>query len=142
MTTTAVVFIGLIALATVVMAAVQVGLILVAVRLGKQVEALGNRLEVEVRPLIANATAVSSHAARVSELAVSQMERADHLFADVADRIERTTRLVQGTLLAPAREGRALLAAVGAVIGAVREGRSARSADPRAADDDDPLFIG
>jgi hypothetical protein len=138
---TVVVFVGLIALATLVTAAVQVALVVAVLRLGRRLQALGEQVEHELQPLIANATAVSSHAARLSELAVSQVERTDRLFADLAARIEQTTRLVQGTLLAPAREGRALLAAVGAVIGAVREAAAARSA-AAPVDDDDPLFIG
>jgi hypothetical protein len=138
--TTVVVFVGLIAFATLVIAAIQVGLILVMVRLAKRVETIGTRFEEDVRPLVANATVVSANAARVSELAVAQVERADRLFSDVAHRIDDTTRLVQGTLFAPAREGRALLAAIGAAIGVVREGRQSRAA--AAMDDDDPLFIG
>ncbi len=142
MTTTAVVFVGLIAVATLVTAAVQVGLIVVVMRLATRLEAIGSLFETEIRPLVANATTVSSQAARVGELAVAQMERADRLLTDVARRIDDTTRLVQGTLLAPAREGRALLAALGAVVGALRDGRRARSAAAAAGEDDDPLFIG
>jgi hypothetical protein len=140
--TTAVVFIGLIAAATLVIAAVQVGLVVVVLRLGRQLEALGSRIEEDIQPLIVNATIVSANAARVSELAASQIERADHLFATVAGRIDDATRRIHGTLLAPAREGRALLAAIGAVIAAVRDGRHARSGSPVQVDDDDPLFIG
>jgi hypothetical protein len=139
--TTAIVLLGVIALATLVMASIQVGLVIVAARLGRQIQELGTKLEQDIRPLVANATAVTANAARVSELAVTQVERADRIFADVTQRIDDTSRVIQGAMLAPAREGRALLAAIGAALGAVREARNSRT---RAfgVDDDDPLFIG
>jgi hypothetical protein len=139
--TTAVVLLGVIAVATLVMASIQVGLVIVALRLGRQIQELGAKLEQDIRPLVANATAITANAARVSELAVTQVERADRMFADVSQRIDDTSRVIQGVMLAPAREGRALLAAIGAAIGAVRETRNSR-ARTLGVDDDDPLFIG
>jgi hypothetical protein len=64
----------------------------------------------------------------------------DRLFGDLAHRVDDATRLVQSTLLAPLREGRALLAAVGAALGAMRDMRPIRE-EPLPADDD-ALFIG
>jgi hypothetical protein len=139
--TAAVVFLGIIAVATLVTAAIQVLHTIALAHLAKRIEAVADSIDKEIRPLVANATVVAGNAARVSELAVAQMERADRLFADVAHRIDDTARLVQGAFLAPAREGRALLAALGAAFGAVREGSRAR-AGSAAADEDDPLFIG
>ncbi len=139
MSTTAVVFLGVIAAATLVTAVGQVLNAIVMARVARRIESAVDTIQQDLGPLIANATAVAANAARVSEVAVGQIERADRLFADLAERVSETTRLVQGTFLAPAREGRALLAALGAAIGAVRDGRRARSA---AIDDDDPLFIG
>lgn len=141
MSTTAVVLLGCIAAATVVMAVIQVGLVVVAVRLGRKVQELGARIEQDVKPLVANATLVSANAVRATELAVAQVERADRLFSDVARRVDETSRVLQSTILTPAREGRALLAAIGAAIGAVRQGRRAPES-PAMADEDDPLFIG
>jgi hypothetical protein len=139
--TTEVVFMGVIAVATLVIAGVQVGVILVVWRLGRRLEGLADQVERDIKPLVANATAVSANALRASELTVAQIERVDRLFADVAHRVDETTRMIQGTLLAPARQGRALLAAIGAAIGVVRDARYERAA-ARVGDDDDPLFIG
>jgi hypothetical protein len=139
-TATADVLLGLIAVATLAMAAVQIGLVILAVRLARQVQDLRASLDGEIRPLIVNLSAASQNVARATELAVTQIQRVDRLFGDLAHRLDDATRLVQSTLLAPLREGRALLAAVGAALGAMREMRPAR--DEPLPSDDDPLFIG
>lgn len=140
MSTTAEVLLGLIAVATLAMAAVQVGLVIVAVRLARQVQDLRASFDGEIRPLILNLSAASNNVVRATELAVTQIQRVDRLFGDLAHRLDDATRLVQSTLLAPLREGRALLAAVGAALGAMRDIRPIRE-EPLPADDD-PLFIG
>ncbi len=141
MSTTAVVLLGVIAVATLVMASIQVAVVVMGARLARQVQELGTKLERDIRPLVASATEVAGNAARASELAVAQVERADRVFSDLLLRIDETSRFVRGAILAPAREGRALLAAFGAVVGAVREGQRERPRGP-ALDEDDPLFIG
>jgi hypothetical protein len=138
--TTAEVLLGLIALATLAMAAVQVGLVIVAVRLARQVQDLRASLDGEIRPLILNLSAASNNVVQATELAVAQIQRVDRLFGDLAHRLDDATRLVQATLLAPLREGRALLAAVGAALGAMTDMRPVRE-EPLLTDDD-PLFIG
>ncbi len=140
MSTTAEVLLGLIAVATLAMAAVQVGLVIVALRLARQVQDLRASLDGEIRPLILNLSAASLNVARATELAVTQAQRVDRLFGDLVHRVDDATRLVQSTLIAPLREGRALLAAVGAALGAMRDMRPARE-EPLPSDDD-PLFIG
>lgn len=52
------VFLGVIAVATLVMAVVQVLVISQAARLGKQVERLARQVEEEIRPLLANLAAL------------------------------------------------------------------------------------
>jgi hypothetical protein len=139
--TTAVVLLGVIAAATLVMACVQVALIVLGARLARQVQVLGDRIERDIQPLIDGATIVAGNAARASELALGQIERADRALTDLAQRIDDTSRMVRGAVLAPAREGRALLAAIGAAIGVVREAQRPRPRGP-SLDEDDPLFIG
>src|SRR2546429_662540 len=68
------------------------------------------------------------------------VERADKLFADLSVRIDDTLNLVQASVIAPAREGRALLSAFRAAFHAVRELRQARARQARS-DDEDALFI-
>jgi hypothetical protein len=138
--TTAEVLLGLIAVATLVMAAVQVGLVIVAVRLTRQVQDLRASLDGEIRPLIVNLSAATDNVVRATELAVAQVQRVDRLFGDLVHRLDDATRVVQSTLLAPLREGRALLAAFGAALGAMRDVRPTR--EEALPTDDDPLFIG
>jgi hypothetical protein len=139
--TTAVVLLGVIAVATLVMASVQVALVIVGTRLARQVQDLGTRIERDLQPLVDGATIVAGNAARASELALLQIERADRALSDLTQRIDDTTRLVRGAVSAPAREGRALMAAIGAALGVVRDAQRPRPRGP-ALDEDDPLFIG
>lgn len=140
MTTSAQVFLGLIALATLVMAALQVGAVVFATRLAKRVEQLTDRIEHDIKPLLANLTQASEHAAHASSLAAQQVERADRLFADTANRIDETFALVQAAVVAPAREGRAIVSGVRAAIAAFRELRAARARSRM--EEEDALFIG
>lgn len=138
--TTGYVFLGVIALATLVMASIQVGAILMGARLAKRVDRLADQVEHEIKPLLANLTEVSQNAVRASSLAVEQVERADKMFANVATRVDETFTLVQTAIVAPAREGRAIVSAVRAAAAAFREMRAARK---RArAEEEDALFIG
>ena len=135
------VLLGVIAAATVVMAVVQLWLFVVAGRLSQRIEELSTRIEKDIRPLLASASAVADNAARASALAVAQVERADRLFQDLSKRVDETMAIVQHGLLAPAREGRALLAAVTAAVGTFRELRANRSR-MQAVDEEESLFIG
>jgi hypothetical protein len=139
------IFLGIIALATLVMAAVQVLIISYAARLGRQVERLTRQVEDDIKPLLANLTAVSRDATRASSLAIAQIERVDHLVADVMRRVDETVTIVQQLIIAPAREGRAVLSAVAAVIAAFRGftgGDERRGPRSSRVEDEDPLFIG
>ena len=140
MTTSADVFLGVIALATLVMATIQVGAIVFAVRLAKRVDRLANQVEHEIKPLIANLAEVSQNAVRASALAAAQVERADQLFATVTRRVDDTFTLVQAAIVGPAREGRAILSAVRATFAAFRELRASRKRSRM--EDEDALFIG
>jgi predicted PurR-regulated permease PerM len=139
-TTSAEVFLGVIALATLVMAAIQVGAIVFAARLAKRVDRLANQVEHEIKPLLTNLAEVSQNAVRASSLAVAQVERADQLFTTVTRRVDETFTLVQAAIITPVREGRAILTAVRATVAAFRELRAARKRSRM--EDEDALFIG
>ena len=133
-------FLGVIAVATFVMACIQVGIIVFALRLAKRVDAMANTVEREIKPLLASVNDVSQNAARVSSLAAAQMERADQLFATVTRRVDETFTLLQTAIIEPAREGRAIATGIRAAVAAFRQLRAARARTR--IDDEDALFIG
>ncbi len=146
---TGVVFLGIIALATVVMAGIQVGIIVFALRVARRVEALANQVQHEITPLVANLTEVSQNAVRASSLAATQVERVDRLFADLTRRVDETFALLQSSIVGPAREGRAIVTPIRegrALVTALRVGllafRELRAARRRSTEDEDALFIG
>ena len=141
MTTKTEIFLGIIALATVTMAIVQVGIIVVAGMLARRLSRLADQVEQEIKPIFGHLNAIGRDAARATALATAQVERADRLFGDVAARIEQTLNTVQASLGAPAREGRAIFSAFRAGLQVIRELR--RNARPRQgrSEDDNALFI-
>jgi hypothetical protein len=138
-----VVFLGIIALAVSVMALIQVGVIVFGARLAKRVEQMAVQIDREIKPLLVNLNVVGQEAARAAELAAAQVERVDQLFAQVAGRVEETAATLQSAIIAPAREGLALVHGVKAAFAALREIRAASGpAGGAIHDEEDPLFIG
>jgi hypothetical protein len=136
-------FLGIIAAAVTVMAAIQVGAIIVALRLAKRVDRLAEQIEHDVKPVFDNLNVMSAEAARAASLAATQVERADRLFGDLARRVDVTLNTLQDRVLGPAREGAALLAGLRAALGAFRDLRDAggrKRASP--VEEEDALFIG
>ncbi len=140
------VWLAIIAVAVAVMAAIQVGAIVLGLRLARRVDTLTTQVEREIRPLIQNLTEVSAEAKRATALATAQVERADRLFGDVAVAAERTMTVVSQVVTGPARNGVALLSAARVAFSAFRDLRNAsrrRQAYKSAApDDEESLFIG
>ena len=136
------VFLGIIAVAVAVMAAIQVGAIIVAARVAKRVDRLANQIEHDIRPVFQNLNVMTSEAARAASLAATQVERADRMFDDLAQRVDVTVNTLQDRVLGPAREGAALLAGLRAALGAFRDPGSARRKRPSPVEEEDALFIG
>ncbi|MBP1633464.1 MAG: hypothetical protein H6Q10_38 [Acidobacteria bacterium] len=134
-----VVLLGVIAGATLVMALIQVAVVVFAARQARRLEALIASLDREVRPVIATAASAATHASRAAALAAAQVERADRVLGDLASRIDGTASALQHGFLAPAREGRALIAGVQAAVAALLD---PRRPPRRGGHDEDPLFIG
>jgi hypothetical protein len=134
------VFLGVIAAATLVTAILQVGVLVAAGRLVMQLIRLVNRIEHEVKPIFAHLDSIGRDTARAASLAAAQVERADGLFADFAQRVESTMDTVQTAVGMPAREGAAILAGVRAAMSTLRGMRGTRSRRARG-EDEDALFI-
>ena len=143
MTDAGTVFLGVIAAATLAMAAGQIGLLVAVLRLAKRVDSLSARVEGEIGPLAQRLTRVAESLQQASSLAAVQVERVDRLFAGASQRADATMSLVHGAVVGPIREGLAVIAAVRGVLGAVRSFRRASASRAAAKfDDEDPLFIG
>jgi hypothetical protein len=139
--TWSVVFLGVIAAATLATAIIQIAVIVAAGRLARRVERLADELEREVKPLFGHLNAIGRDAARAAALATQQVERADRVFADIAVRIEQGLNSVQAALGKPASEGRALLSAFKATIQALRDVRRGGRARQGRSEDEEALFI-
>jgi hypothetical protein len=138
------VFLGLIALAATVMAAVQVGVIVYLARLAARVEQMSLRVERDLGPLVERLTRVAENVQQATSLAAVQVERVDRLLSSASKRAEETMSLVQGAVVGPLREGLAVISAIRGVVAAVRSfrGGEAGGRSTNRFDDEDPLFIG
>jgi hypothetical protein len=135
-------FLGIIALAVTVMAAIQVGAIIVAARLAKRVDRLATQIEEDIKPVFQSLQALSTEAARAAALAAIQVERADRIFSELSQRVDYTLTTLQSRVVAPAREGFALLAGIRAALAAFRDLRETGRRRPAAVEEEDALFIG
>ena len=136
------VFLGVIALATFTMAAIQVGVIVYGMGVARRVNQLLTEVEREMKPLAESVNTIARDAARISSLAAGQVERVDRLVNDLTFRIEQTATTVQGAILRPLREGAAIMAGVKAVIEVFRELTGRSNQTPTRKEDEDTLFIG
>jgi hypothetical protein len=138
-------FLGIIAFAVLIMAAIQVVAIIAGIRLAKRVDHMAVQLDQEIKPLIANLTTLSSEAARAAALAAKQAERLDRVFGEMVHRVDETLAAAQEFVTGPARQGMAIMAGVKAVIDSFRGMREAtrrRTAVRPTVEDEESLFIG
>ena len=136
-----VVFLGIIAVATLVMALIQVGAIVFAARLAAQVQQLASTVQQDIQPLIARANAIAEEASRTATIATAQAQKIDRLVTDLTRRVDETSLVIQEAIVTPAREGLAIVAAVKAGLTALRGFRDLRGR-PGRVEDEDALFIG
>jgi hypothetical protein len=134
-------FLAVMAVSLAVMAAIQIGLIVVGLRLAKQVAAATSQLQQEIRPIIQKANTIADDAARATALAVAQVERVDQFMASTASRLDETLGSIQGIVAGPVGQGAAALSAFRAVMSAVSDWKGRRRRR-RAHEDEDALFVG
>ena len=135
-------FLGVIAAATLLMALIQIGAIIAALRLARQAQEMMASVQQEVKPLIARANAIAEEASRTVALATAQAQKIDRVVTDLSRRVEETAGVLQEAIVAPAKEGMAIMAAIRAGLGALRGFRDLGPRHGRHENDDDPLFIG
>lgn len=143
------VFLAIIAVATLVMALIQVGAIIALLRVARQAQESMTVLQRDVRPLLADvkpllarANEIADEASRTMTLAAAQAQKVDHLVTDLTRRVDETSVLVQQAIVTPAREGLAMVAAVKAALGVLRRSGDFRGRARRHENEEDPLFIG
>jgi hypothetical protein len=147
METWGVVFLGIIALASIVQAAFLLGLALAGRRLSRRLHEIERRLDREIGPTLASVERVTRAAAEIADLATLQARRLDLVLADAILKVEETTATVQKLVLRPLRP----LGSIVAFLRGVQRGlevyfRLAHSspAEPRRrghGEDDEHLFI-
>jgi hypothetical protein len=135
------IFLGVIAIATLAMAAAQIGIIITASLLARRVARLADSVERELKPIFGHLNAIGRDASRAAALATAQIERADKMVADLGVRFDDALVKLQSSLSVPAREGRALLSAFRAAFDAVREARQSGRTRQGRGEDEDALFI-
>ena len=140
-----VVFLGVIALASVVQAGFLIGLVIYGRRLALRLDALQARLDREISPALENLTRVSRAAAEIADLATLQARRFDLLLSDTIAKIEETTVAVQQLVVRPLKPIGGILA----FLRGLQRGMDVyfqldRGAHPRRrghGEDDEHLFI-
>jgi hypothetical protein len=135
------VFLGVIAVASLAIAAVHVAILVAAGLMARRVGRLADRFEQELRPVFDSLQDIARDAAKAAALATNQVERADRLFADLAQRAEQTVNSIQESFGTSARNGRALFNAFRAGFRAMRDFRQHGRGRQGRADDEDALFI-
>jgi len=143
------IFLGIIAVATLVMALIQVGAIIAVLRIAKQAQDVLTAVQRDVKPLLAKASEIAAKASDIADeasktvtLATAQAQKVDKLVTDLTRRVDETSALVQHVIITPAREGIAVVAAIKAGLSALRGFGSFRGRPGRHSEEDDALFIG
>jgi hypothetical protein len=132
---------GVIALATLTMALVQVSVIVYGWVLARRISRLVGQIEQELRPLADSLNAMGRDAARATAMAAARVEHVDKLFGELTTKIEQTASTLQKTIVSPVREGAAVLAGIRTAIAVFRDLSRSRTARGRN-DEEDALFIG
>jgi hypothetical protein len=135
-------FLGVIAVAVLTMAAIQVAAIVFALRAARRVGEAVSRLERNVAPIVANLQTITADATRATAMAAAQVDRATRMMSDLSKRVDETAAAVQASIVGPAREGYALLQGILAALAVFRPGPPAGTKRPAAAEEEDALFIG
>jgi hypothetical protein len=101
-----------------------------------------NDIEREMMPIMQNLNAMARDAARATALAAGQVERVDKLFTDLTLRVEQTAATVQKAIIAPLREGAAVMAAVKAALAVLKALTRRSGPSGTRSEEEDALFIG
>jgi hypothetical protein len=118
MTTTVVVLLGVMALASLTQAVFLVVLAVEGRRLAQRMDAFQTRIGGEVRPILGEVTRATENLAAASAVAVRQARRIDLMMTDVTTRLSDTQGLFRNVIIPAATR----LVTVTAAVRAVRRG--------------------
>ena len=133
------VFLGVMAVSLVAMAAAQMIMARAVARVSRQAADATQEFRRELRPIVAKLHTITDEASKVTSLALVQAERVDLFMATTAVRIDDAVSIVQDAVVRPVRYGSAVVAGVQAALSVF--GRRA-SGGRRTHDEDDAMFIG
>ena len=101
METWVVVFLGLIALASLVQAGFLIGLMIGGRRVARRVDALSDRIDREIHPALDNLGRITRNLAEVTDIVTLQARRIDDVLADTIEKIEDTTDTIRRVIVKP-----------------------------------------
>jgi hypothetical protein len=151
METWVVVFLGVIALSSIVQAGFLIGLMIGGLRVARRVDALSDRIDREIHPALDNLGRITRNVAEVTDLVTLQARRIDDVLADTIEKIEDTTDTIRRVIVKPLgplvdiaaffkgiRRGLSVYSQLGGLEGQgrVRPGRRRQTTD-----EDEHLFI-
>ena len=125
---------SVIAVATVIMAVVQIGVVLFTSRLAKRVNRLVDFIEREIKPTLVRVDAVSSDVARVTSLASNQAKRLDQIASHLIEKIDEIMTVADRSVFAPLKQGAGFLSGLRAALLAFRD-ESTQSQPPTDSDE-------
>ena len=146
----AVIWLGVIAVSTGVMALIQIGLIVVSLRVARQLSETANDIRKEIGPLVDKVNGLTDKVARIADeagrataLAAIQIERVDQILTTATARVDEGLNIVRHAMGGPLRQGYAIVLAVRAALSALsRRANSAPDQTSAARDEEDALFVG
>jgi len=118
MDTVGVVFLGLIALSSLIQGVLLLLLARGGLRLTKRIQDLQTRIEIEVKPILEDVNVVTANVSQVTDLAAAQARRIQDVIAETTRKIEQTRDEIQAVLAHPV----AALGDVVAFLKGVRRG--------------------
>jgi hypothetical protein len=143
----ALVFLGVIALASLAQTVFLVVLALESRRMAARVQELRDRFEKDLRPSLDNLSRLSRNLAEISDLGVVQARRVDEAVADTLDKVKDTTESIRRFLVRPLAPLGDILAFLRGVRRGVEVYNQLRGMDggarpqPRSYSEDEHLFI-
>jgi hypothetical protein len=96
-----VIFLGVIALSSLIQAAFLIGVARSGRRVAQRLDELQERVDREIRPTLESLNRVTRNLAEISDLGVLQVRRIDEALADTIAKVEETTTVVRELILRP-----------------------------------------